>query len=183
MQIQQQSRTGNLQAALSEFDAVENGDNGLMIENNNERTIEKDRTLTFGSIGDFTGKDRSLTFSEFDFSFSNNDNLNTVLATENISSHGFSESSNIMPVSVDSERKSSLSISSAISQNQAVGMKTSVDIHDIINSTSSVPIISTTNNCNIPQENQKIIAHTPPSIFGTSYEARHFGKRMRAGVS
>lgn len=31
--------------------------------------------------------------------------------------------------------------------------------------------------------NGKITQHTPPSNFATSYEAKHFGKRMRAGVS
>ena len=28
-----------------------------------------------------------------------------------------------------------------------------------------------------------VVAHTPPSLIGTSYESKHFGKRMRAGVS
>jgi hypothetical protein len=28
-----------------------------------------------------------------------------------------------------------------------------------------------------------LLSHTPPTQFGTSYEAQHFGKRPRAGVS
>ena len=88
-----------------------------------------------------------------------------------------------MPVSVDSDRQCNLSISSGTPLSQAVEIKTSIDTYDIIKSTSSVPIVSSTNNHNIPQENRKIIAHTPPSILGTSYEAQHFGKRIRAGVS
>ena len=39
----------------------------------------------------------------------------------------------------------------------------------------------------LPQETRSqssiMIAHTPPTQMGTSYENSHFGKRMRAGVS
>ena len=70
------------------------------------------------------------------------------------------------------------------SQSSTSGMLSGCFGTSATTSSMKIPSGDAMNKTNPEKKTQSaVVAHTPPSIFGTSYESKHFGKRMRAGVS
>lgn len=194
MQVKPQVRTGNLQSALNNYKAEES-ESAFVIEEQSASN-GRERLLTFGSLADMNGRDRSLTFgSELEFSFSNNDNMNSLLVSELNSSEEFNgndgyKNESVNQVSLDSPLNSHTAPvknpSVAATKTAQVKVTTGLSIHEILNKANGGVGSGGSDNVFLDgmfiNASNGVVAHTPPSAFGTSYEAQHFGKRMRAGV-
>ncbi len=186
---QQDEQQGNLESVLSSYDHSHNKtDNQPMSQqslkinipgksNNNDSNPQRD------GDEDMTTEDRerSLTFGSFD--------LNYVMGKE----RGLSISGLLTPLGEPSnsavqqqpqqqQTHQHIQLPARLRGDSTASI--SQFLHGIypqpITSTQQHPTQQTT--ATRAQASQ-MVAHTPPTQMGTSYENSHFGKRMRAGVS
>lgn len=80
---------------------------------------------------------------------------------------------------------STSSTTSALPMPQAVGLHHMPSLREKKDGSASVESASMFLNDSVGQlkQQQKVFSHTPPTNVATSYEQRHFQKRLRAGVS